>query len=164
MKKVTFYLLTLFLVVWAQMALNYYLGELGFSANVILIGVLFFGLSRGPLPGQLLGFLWGLLIDASTLGLMGQHALLYAAAGFLSGSLRRQLDENKAWTQCIFTLGMSVMYMLFYFILDRVFSQGPHPMSWSMLAQPILNSLLAPVLFWIMQGWSEVWSLTPRES
>src|SRR4051812_27685568 len=105
MKRPIFYVLTLLGVLWIQMAGNYFTGPSGLSANPVLIVVLYFGLSRGPLAGELLGFLWGLLVDASSLGLLGQHAILYAGAGFFAGALRRQLDEKKAWTQAIFSLG-----------------------------------------------------------
>ena len=81
------------------------------SADVILVVVLYFGLSRGPMTGELLGFFWGLLTDASSLGLMGMHALLYSAAGYLAVMLRRQLDENKVWTQAIFTLADFACYI-----------------------------------------------------
>jgi len=73
---------------------------------------------RGPLAGETIGFMWGLLVDASGLGLVGLHALLYAAAGYMAGMLRRQLDEDKIWTQAIFTVIVSVLYVVFYLILD----------------------------------------------
>jgi rod shape-determining protein MreD len=112
MKRSIFYLLTVALVFWVQAAANYFAGVSGVSGNVILVATIYFGLARGPMSGQLLGFFWGLLIDASTLGLMGQNALLYAAAGFLAGMLRRQLDEDKGWTQVIFSFAASLLYIL----------------------------------------------------
>ncbi len=163
MKTALFYFLTMFFALWIQMAGNYFLGAWGLSANVILIIVLYFGLVRGPMTGILMGFFWGLLVDASSLGLIGLHAFLYACAGFIAGLLRRQLDEKKMWTQAIFTLGVSVLYTMFYFILDRVFSTGPHPVSWSMAAQPLLNAAVAPLFFWMMQGWAQLWDIAPVE-
>jgi len=144
MKKSIFYLMTVILILWIQMAGDFFVGAFGFSANVVLVVVLYFGLSRGPMAGEMLGLLWGLLMDASTLGMIGVHALLYAAAGYLAGMLRRQLDERKVWTQAILTTGVSGVYVLAYFILDRLFSNSPHPMSWSMLAQPLINGAVAP--------------------
>jgi rod shape-determining protein MreD len=163
MKTGIFYSLTVLLMLWVQMALNYFVGSSGFAADAVLVVVLYFGLSRGPLAGQMLGFIWGLLIDASGLGLMGLHPLLYAGAGFLAGMLRRQLDENKAWTQTIFTTGISVLYVILYFALDRLFSMGAHPIPWSMLGRPFVNGVLAPFFFWLMQRWSELWDMVPQE-
>ena len=163
MKRSLFYIITLLAVLWIQMVTNYFSGASGLSANVVLIVVLYFGLSRGPLAGETMGFFWGLLIDASSLGLLGLHAVLYAGAGFLAGVLRRQLDENKVWTQTIFTLGISFIYVILFFVLDRVFSMSPHPLSLSMAAQPFVNAVVAPVFFWLMQRWSELWDLLPLE-
>src|ERR1017187_3183741 len=130
MKAAAYFVLSLWLILWLQLVGNYYVAEAGLSANIILVVVLYFGLTRGPLMAELLGFVWGLLIDASSLGLMGMHALLYSLAGHLAGLLRRQLDETKAWTQAIFTLAISLLYLVFYFGLDRLFSYGPQPVSW----------------------------------
>src|SRR5437762_7111568 len=80
MKRTLFYLMTLLGVLWLQMAGNYFAGSSGFSVDAILIVVLYFGLSRGPLAGEMLGFAWGLLMDASGLGLIGLHAFLYAGS------------------------------------------------------------------------------------
>jgi rod shape-determining protein MreD len=164
MKKLTFYLLTLFGILWIQMASNFFLGASGLSANIVLVIVLYFGLAQGPLAGEVMGFLWGLMIDASTLGLMGQHALLYSGAGFLSGLLRRQLDEKKVWTQTIFSLGISVFYLILYFLIERIFSQGPRAWSITLVAQPVINAIIAPLFFWLMQHWSEIWDISRVET
>ena len=163
MKKTLYYVLTLVLVLWVQMAGDFFIGSTGISSNVVLIGVLFYGLSRGPLVGELMGFFWGLLIDASGLGLMGLHALLYASSGYLAGMLRRQLDQDKVWTQAIFTLMISILYVICYLILDRLFSLGPHPVSWAMAVQPLSNGVIAPLIFWLMQRWTQLWDYAPQE-
>ena len=163
MKKSIFYLLTVVGVLWIQMAGDYFSGGSGFSANVVLVVVLYFGLSRGPMTGEMLGLLWGLLVDAGSLGLIGLHALLYASAGYLAGMFRRQLDEKKGWTQAIFSTGVSGVYVVSYFVLDRLFSLGPHPVSWSMLAQPLSNGAVAPLLFWLMLRWGRLWDMLPQD-
>jgi len=163
MKIMIFYTLTLFLVSWVQMASDYFLGITGLSPNIVLIVVLYFGLVRGPMGGVLLGFFWGMMMDASSLGVMGLHALLYSGAGYLAGMLRRQLDEKKAWTQSIFSLGISFIYRVLYFVLDRIFSTGPHPLSWSVAVEPLLNAAMAPVFFWLMDAWCQLWDVRPVE-
>jgi rod shape-determining protein MreD len=110
MKKFLYYSVTLMGVLWLQILCNHFLGGSWFSINGVLVAVLFFGLSRGPLVGQLMGFAWGLLMDASSLGMMGLHTLIYAVAGYSAGLLRRQLDEAKAWTQAIFSFAGTLIY------------------------------------------------------
>ena len=162
MPKVLFYFLTLWMVLWAQILSNYF-GEPVLSINVVLIAVLYVGLSRGPLAGEALGFLWGLLVDVSFFGLLGLNAFLYAAAGYLAGMLRRQLDETKMWTQALFSFAASAAYLFFAYVLDRLFSSGARSLSWGILAQPVGNALMAPLLFRAMRAWSNLWHLSPEE-
>ncbi len=163
MKRSLFYLLTLLLVFWFQAAGNYLSGISGISANLILVAVLYFGLSKGPMPGEVLGFFWGLMIDASSLGLMGLHALLFASAGYLAGMLRRQLDEDKGWTQVIFSFAMSSLYVVVSLIFERMFSAASRPPSFSMAIQPFINALVAPLIFWFLRTWSQLWNLFPQD-
>jgi rod shape-determining protein MreD len=163
MKAPVFYLLTIFLVLWVQAAANLFAGSTGFSINTVLIAVLYFGLTRGAVSGAVLGFLWGLLFDASMLGLLGLHAFIFTTAGFFAGMLRRQLDEDKFWTQSIFTFAVSLFYICGYFIIDRIFSFGTHRFSWSIAVQPFINGLLAPLFFWGLTRWSQVWDMAPQD-
>jgi len=163
-KKAIYYVLTLWGVLWLQILLNHFLGGTWAAVDLILVTVLFNGLSRGPLVAEGMGFVWGLLSDASSLGLMGIHALLYAGSGYLAGIVRRQLDETQAWTQMLFTFGISVLYALLYLLLDRLFGRGNRPAGWSLVIHPFVNAVIAPVVFWLMQRWSESWDIFPLES
>lgn len=157
MKAFFFYSITIVLILWIQVVNDHYTGGLGFSANLVLVAVLSFGLSRGPLVGELLGFVWGLLVDAASLGFIGIHALLYTLAGYMAGVLKRQLDESKMGAQSLFTLGISILYMGFSYGLQRLFSYGIRPISWAIVAQPLSNAILAPILFWGLNSWSQLW-------
>ena len=163
MKRLLFYILTIWIVLWLQVLHNHYFGGSRFSVNLVLIIVLYFGLMRGPIVGQSLGFIWGLLTDASSLGLMGMHTLLYALAGYVAGMLRRQLDETKTFTQSFFTFAASLAYVVLYVGLDHVFTSAERPVGWQMAIQPVVNALLAPAFFWFMRWWSGLWQLFPLE-
>ncbi|MFA5974990.1 MAG: rod shape-determining protein MreD [Elusimicrobiota bacterium] len=164
MKRFLFYVLTIWLVLWAQVLHNHYLGGSRFSVDLILIVVLYFGLLRGPVTGQVMGFVWGLLIDASSLGVMGLHGLLYALAGYGAGMLRRQLDESKAFTQVILTFAVSVCYTGLYLVLDHLFATTTRSMGWQLAVQPLVNAFLAPIFFWSVHAWVELWQLFPAEN
>jgi rod shape-determining protein MreD len=164
MKKLLFGIVTLWAVLFLQSINNHLLGGSWFSMNCVLIVVLFFGLSRGPLAGETFGLFSGLLVDASSLGLMGMHTLLYTLAGYASGMLSRQLDETKVWTQTIFSFAVSFIYIVFYFGLTYLFSAAERPATWTAFTQPLLNALLAPLLFWLMRRWADAWGLFPVES
>lgn len=163
MKKFLYYSVTLVGILWLQVVCNHFLGGSWASINGVLVAVLFFGLSRGPLVGQLMGFGWGLLMDASSLGLMGLHTLIYAAAGYTGGMVRRQLDETKAWTQAIFSFAATIAYLALYMVLYHFFSIGGVPVTWRLALQPLANAVIAPMEFWCLERWSEAWTMTRVE-
>lgn len=164
MKKTFFYLFTLWMLLWGQIMANHFLGGTVFATDLILIGALYFGLTRGPLAGVLIGLILGLLVDASSLGLMGLHTLLYASAGYLAGILRRQLDEEKPWTQGIFTFAISLLYVVLYLMLEHLFLAEARPFSLRVLAKPMANALIAPIVFSLLHSWSLLWDYRPEES
>jgi rod shape-determining protein MreD len=160
-KKALYFIFTIWLLLWGQVAANHYLGGTLFSVQWILIAVLHMGLSRGPWAGEWLGFVCGLFIDASSMGLLGVHAILYSLAGYAAGMFRRQLDSSKMWTQAIFAWMASFVYFALYLVMERFFSISEGSFQWAFLTVPLINALLAPVVFRAMDAWTEAWDMTP---
>jgi hypothetical protein len=48
-------------------------------------------------------------------------------------------------------------------ILYHFFAVGGAPLSWRLSLQPLANALLAPLEFWLLERWSETWSIFPVE-
>lgn len=163
MKKTLYFIVTLWIVLWIQVASNHFLGGTLFSAQWILIAVLHFGLSRGPWTGELLGFVWGLLMDASSMGLLGVHAILFALAGYTAGILRRQLDSTKISTQAIFSWMVTMVYFALYFIVQRFFAVDEGTFQWGFVTVPLMNALIAPVVFRTLEWWAEAWDMKVEE-
>jgi rod shape-determining protein MreD len=163
MKKASYYLLTLWGVLWAQVFISHFLGGSFISLDLVLVVTLYYGLSRGPLAGQCLGVVWGLMLDASSMGVMGVHTLLYALVGYTAGMVSRQLDNSKGWTQGLFTFSASVGYLVLYLLLTRLFSSASRSVSWMMAIHPVVNACFAPLIFWLMEQWADLWSMAPLE-
>ena len=163
MKRAIYYLLTMWLLLWAQVVSNHLLGGTLFSVQWILLAVLHFGLARGPWVGESLGFVLGLFVDSSSMGLLGVHAILYALAGYAAGMFRRQLDSSKIWTQAIFTWMVSVVYFALYLLVERFFSIGEGPFQWMLLTVPLMNALFAPIIFKALELWAVAWDMEPEE-
>jgi rod shape-determining protein MreD len=162
-KKAVYYLLTLWIFLWGQVVSNHVLGGTLFSVQWILLAILHTGLARGPWTGELIGFIWGLLMDSSSLGLLGLHAMLGTLAGYAAGMFRRQLDSSKVWTQAIFSWMVSVVYFGLYGIVTKFFSLNEGPFQWALLTVPIANALAAPIVFRLLEIWTEAWGITPME-
>ena len=163
MKSALYYFLTLWIFLWLQVVSNHFLGGTVFSIQWILLAVLHFGLARGPWIGESLGFIWGLFIDASSLGLLGLHAVLYALAGFAAGMYRRQLNISKLWTQTIFSWMATVVYFALYLVMTRFLSTGEEPFQWGILTGPVMNAICAPVVFSALDYWARLWEMVPEE-
>jgi rod shape-determining protein MreD len=163
MKKFLYFFFTVWMMLWLQVISNHFLGGTLFSVQWILIAVLHYGLRNGPWTGETLGFIWGIFIDAASLGLLGIHAILYTLAGYSAGMFRRQLDASKIWTQAIFTWMVSMVYFALYMLVDRFFSMTEGTFQWAFLTVPIINAVAAPFIFRVLDQWAEVWDMEPIE-
>ncbi len=163
MKTTSFYILTLWGLLWAQLAQTHWMGGSGLAIHMALIATLYFGLVRGALAGVLMGALWGLFLDAAVMGPLGLQAILLAAIGYMAGMGRRQLDETKIWTQCILTGAMTLFFLLFYLLLSRVFMSDHRPWTWMLLLQPVVNAAAAPFVFLFLSWWASLWAIFPIE-
>jgi len=160
MKLFIFYAVTILGGLWLQIIQNHFLGGSLFSVQLLVVAVIYWGLAHGTTSAPLMGFCWGLLTDAASLGLLGERALLYAAVGFISGLLRRQLDDTKPWTQGIFTLMASFGIVIGEILIERCFQNGGlRPIRLSTWIQPLWNALAAPLLFLAFRWWEMAWDV-----
>ena len=162
MKKAIFYLSTLIFVLGIQLIINRYAGHM-LSVDITLISILYFGLVQGPWRAQALAFTWGLLLDAASLGVLGLHALLYAVAGFAAGTVRRQLDEDKIWTQSLFAMLTTLLFIVVYRVLERLLANGEGLWTWRTFALPVANALAAPIVFWFLNQWVDMWNYSTQK-
>ena len=164
MKRFLFYVITLLAGLWLQLLLHHTLGENRIASQGLLVGVIYWGLSRGPIAGQLIGFFWGLLLDAASMGTLGMTAWLWTLAGFVSGTWRRELDETKIWTQSIFTFILSASLAILGILLERLWLPGNHSGVWARALEPFWNAAIAPVVFRVLWAWDTLWDMREVES
>ena len=163
MKRALYYVATLWILLWGQVVSNHFLGGTLFAVQWLLIAVLHFGLVRGPWTAECIGFTWGLLVDASSMGLLGVHAILYGLAGYGAGMFRRQLDSSKISTQAVFSWMVSMGYFALYWVVERFFSVNEGSFQWAFLTVPLMNALVAPFVFQLLERWAEAWDMQPVE-
>lgn len=133
-----------------QIAAVSQISVLDVRADLAPLVVMAVGLLVGSIPGAVMGFSLGLLVDAALLQTLGVSSLLYIAIGYGSGRLRELRDPAHALTPvavgaaatAVATLGFSVIQFLLG--VDA-------PVSW-LLARDIvltvaLNAILALPVF-----------------
>ncbi len=115
----------------------------------LLALVLVFWTVHQPLRvGVGLGFFFGLLMDAHSGALMGQHALAYTLMGFIAIMLHRRLLWFPVMAQALQILPLFVAATLVSLAV-RMMAGGMFP-GWELLAAPVIQSLLWPVATWLL--------------
>ena len=66
----------------------------GVAPDLLLVLVVAFALTEGPMSGMTTGFIAGLLADALSVHEMGRLALAYAVAGYFAGLLQDDTERS----------------------------------------------------------------------
>ena len=121
----------------------------GLFPNILLVSLLFVGLTRGSLAGQTLGFAWGITWDVLAVGLFGSHALLFTLIGYFSGKFARKLDEAKAATQMTITGLASIIFWIGMDLTRMIFGDTAAALriDYITLLQIPYNVILSPLIF-----------------
>ena len=56
-----------------------------------------------------------------------------------------------------------MVYVVQYLIMERFFSINEGAFQWAFLTVPLMNALFAPVVFKLLDLWTEVWDMEPVE-
>ena len=151
MKKFILYFIIFIAGLIVQFSWVRYVSPGGFSPNFLLVCLIYIGLMRGPLEGQLMGFAWGLSWDAMSTEMFGCHAFLFTCMGYLTGVLSRKWDESKVSAQMSLAFIASLFFLLGMKVIYSIFGAGEFVYSYNYLTgvQLLFNVILAPVVFWI---------------
>jgi rod shape-determining protein MreD len=147
MKKIFFHVILFITGLVLQFSFNQYFAVFGIAPNFILILVVFMSLTRGSLAGQTFGFFWGLSWDVYSVKLFGCHAFVFTCIGYFLGLLSKKWDENKLSTQMFLTFMASIIYWTAMVLLYQFFGEGKMQLNYILIIQPVVNTLLAPLIF-----------------
>jgi rod shape-determining protein MreD len=133
--------LLVILAVVVQEAVISQVSIFGVNADVTPLIVMSIGLLTGSLPGAIVGFFTGLLVDTLLLQTLGITSLLYIAIGYWCGRLRELRDPSHglvpvaagAAATAFFGIGMTILQFLLG--VDS-------PVSWLLLQQIFISVLV----------------------
>lgn len=150
-----FILLIAFFIFLQSSPLSDHLALRGVSPDLILIAVSLAAFLLGPLPGQIIGFSAGLIVDIISGGLLGISAFTFTIIGYGVGIVGQKVYGNRILititllfiATLIKAAVLSILAVLFlkpgYF---GHFSQG------RIFLEAVLNGVIAPVLFILITG------------
>lgn len=142
----------MFLQWWWNTHLSYW----GAAPQFLLALTVLLAARRGPVAAMLFGFAWGLYADALRADLFGANALLYTLAGYVAGSVRKQIDLRAAGPLAATVLILSWGYVLTLGLLGAVFDRSFFWVGWvPALFTPFMNALAASVASLCWDIWGE---------
>jgi rod shape-determining protein MreD len=113
----------------------------GGSPDLLLVVVVALGLLRGSVPGAVLGFAGGVVVDLVTLGTLGVTSLILTLAGFWAGRYGETTGRDRRYAPVIAVGTITVLagafgYVLYYLLDEEV------------VAAHALVTALAPAFVW----------------
>jgi rod shape-determining protein MreD len=84
------------------------------APDFIVVGVVLFGLSRGPIPGTCFGFLVGLLVDLGNPGYLGLNALTKTVVGYAAGRMGSATSPGSVVLFVVFLVAAFVHDTIYY--------------------------------------------------
>lgn len=118
----------------------------GGAPDLLLVTVVALGLLRGSIPGAVLGFVGGIVVDISTLGTLGVTSLVLTLAGFWAGRYGETTGRDRRLAPILavgtITLLAGVFgYVLYYLLAEEVVAR--HALLTALAPAFVLNLILA---------------------
>ncbi|MGQ9614790.1 MAG: rod shape-determining protein MreD [Spirochaetota bacterium] len=125
----------------------------GINPDFILIILTIEAFILGPMSGQVLGFLVGLVLDIMSGKLLGISAFTYTAIGFGVGLLGSKVYGSNILISIIFLFFATLAKALLFSMLGTIFLEAGYFGYFSqgkVFLEAVMNSLLTPPFFFII--------------
>jgi rod shape-determining protein MreD len=140
----------------AQWWWSTHLAMAGVAPQLLLVLTVATAARYGSLWAMSCGFFWGLFLDVLGARLFGANALALTLVGYVTGSVRRQIDVAGLAPQCLLAFAMTWAYFILLGLLGTVFTKSFLWVGWPVfLFDPIYNCLITAVIFvaWAPPRW-----------
>jgi rod shape-determining protein MreD len=118
----------------------------GGAPDLLLVVVVVLGLLRGSIPGAILGFAGGLIVDVVTLGTLGVSSLVLTLAGFWAGRYAETTGRDRRFASLMAVGTITVLAAAFGFVLYYLLAVdvvAEHALVTALAPAFVLNLLLA---------------------
>ena len=151
-----FWLLTILFGFIFQVTFIRWISVFGVFPNLLLLGTIFYALRRGPMAGEWVGFIWGLLSDVASISLFGSQTFMLTLIGYGVGRLRGKMDEEKPTAQMTLVCVMSILYFVGLLFFETLFGGSMQRFKVrSSFFQALYSTLVCPFVFWILFKWTD---------
>jgi len=118
----------------------------GGAPDILLVTVVALGLLRGAIPGAVLGFVGGLVVDVSTLGTLGVTSLVLTLAGFWAGRYGETTGRDRRLAPLLAVASITLLAGVFGFILHYLLDEdvvARHALVTALAPAFVMNLILA---------------------
>lgn len=137
---------TVFVAALLQVVIVSSLVVAGGAPDLLLVVVVALGLLRGAVPGAVLGFVGGVVVDLVTLGTLGVSSLVLTLAGFWAGRYGETTGRDRRYAPVIAVGTITVLAAAFgyvlYYLLDEEVVAG-HALVTALAPAFVMNVVLA---------------------
>jgi rod shape-determining protein MreD len=95
----------------------------GGAPDLLLVVVVSVGLLRGSIPGALLGFIGGLVVDLATLGTLGVTSLVLTLGGFWAGRYGETTGHGRRFAPIIAVGSITLLAGAFGYVLHYLLDE-----------------------------------------
>ncbi len=154
-----FFIFTLAGGIFLQFFFHRYLSLGSAAPDAFLLLTVATGFTCGPVMGQVMGFVWGLIADTSGTQLFGLSALILTMAGFVSGLLRRRVASERMTGQLVVGLVATIYQALASFFFLSTFESAGRLNPLVLIVEAVLNVVFVPWIFIGMERWLDLWNI-----
>jgi rod shape-determining protein MreD len=118
----------------------------GGAPDILLVTVVALGLLRGSIPGAVLGFVGGLVVDVSTLGTLGVTSLVLTLAGFWAGRYGETTGRDRRFAPILAVGSITLLAGVFGFVLHYLLAEdvvARHALLTALAPAFVMNLILA---------------------
>ncbi len=123
-----------------------------FRPDFLLLFVIYWSLTAPRISGLTFGWFCGLLIDVHQGTVLGQHAMGFLLAAFITHRMQLRMRIFPVSQQALWVLILLALYRFFVYWIDGITGQASA--SWTRWTPVIVGALLWPVIVGIMDTWN----------
>ena len=125
----------------------------GVSPDLVLIYLVFSAHIRGPMQGEIIGFLSGVVEDFLSLAPLGFNTFIRLITGFLFGQTRGKISLDSLVSPILFVAVATCLKELLSLFISSFFQDNSKPAFtlpfWIGLG---MNVIIAPILYYLFRG------------
>jgi len=154
LRRYTIYTLFLaFLIIFQSLNVYSHVSIKRVSPDFLLVGIACISFFLGPLPGEVIGFIIGIVVDIISGGLLGISAFLYTILGFGFGTIGEKVFESYLFISVLTLFMATLVKALILAMLAIVFLKPGYFgffKNGRIFLEAVFNGTVAPLFFFLV--------------